>query len=330
MIVSRRFWDIQNEGINEETLSYEKFLLFETVASFANNFTRGLIKEGLKHESSNLDSPTNSSEVYEFMNRYHKDKKNELKVGPLFGFPERITSFWDSMRIAFFLNSHGHYTQSFVLLRLALDTNLVAAIKWILAANPKRLDESERIKKMFENLEISEKDTKSDILDRIEKIGSYDHKINPRQAIRELVDYGILEDHEYWWRYLKIHKLNAHVHSKDEYTDRFNTSAIGDRQFSLEYMEDFLELSFAIIDLQLSTIWKLNNKFIQKNRFLEKPPKKEDKLNPFYSQSQKFLHYIPNFARMLHPEWVGLCIECKTRHLSKNSYVCGSCKKKRV
>ena len=322
-----RFWEITDEEIHQKTVKNEKFLLFENAASWATVFTQLLLKYSLNRESKDIDVPSNSEEVYEYYKRMYEDEQEKLKVGYVFGFPERITSFWDSMRVAFFLNSHGHYTQSLVMLRLALDTILVSSIKWILQSDPKRLDESKRIQKMFKHLEISRKETKSGILDRINKIGSHDHEIYLNQAIRELVDYGIIEDHKYWFRYLKIHKLNAHVHSKDEFTDRFNTSSIGGRKFSIDFMQEFVEIAFAIIDLQLCLVFKLNNKSLRKNWFLAKPPSQKEKFKLHYVDMQSFLPYIPNFAKLLNPGWVSKCIECKTKPLNDKNYICGECKK---
>ena len=138
-----------NPEVSESTRRRPGYTALKIIHRFSRTMTLSMFDAHRDSEPEELEDPKDAEELSDRSINQDARRKHDYQDGFFFDLPERETSFDDSMHLAIFLAENGHYTQSMVLLRVALNTLLASAMKSIVVSFPNRIEESDLIKKMF-------------------------------------------------------------------------------------------------------------------------------------------------------------------------------------
>ena len=319
-----------NPEVSESTRRRPGYNALKIIHRFSRTMTLSMFDAHRDSEPEELEDPKDAEELSEWSKNQDARRKHDYQDGFFFDLPERETSFDDSMHLAIFLAENGHYTQSMVLLRVALNTILTNAMKEIVVAIPGRIEESKFLTAMFyrktddANLSMS----REGVWDR-RKLTRERHNIPIPKALGELVHSKIIYGQSAWRRRLQVVTLNSHVHALDKVVDRYRIEPFEtERRFSDELWGEFESIALAVLDLKLCIIRGFNEKAldVRFKGWISKDAKSQLK---FFDVSQ----YVPVFSSNLPPGALTRCTKCKKKPLSNSKqkagdFVCGTCKEK--
>ena len=323
--------DPTNPEVVESTRRRSGYNALKTIHRFSRTMSLSMYSAHRDSEPEELEDPKDAEELSEWSKNQDEIRKHDYQDGFFFDLPERETSFDDSMHLAIFLAENGHYTQSMVLLRVALNTILANAMKEIVVAIPSRIKESKFLTAMFHgetdhaNLSMS----RAGIWDRRALTRQY-HTISIPKALAELVHCKIISNQKAWYKHrLQVPDLNSHIHAHDKVVDRYRIEPFEtERRFSDELWGEFESIALAVLDLKLCITRGFNKKALDLRfkRYISKDAKRQLE---FFDVSQ----YVPVFSSNLPPGALTHCTKCKKKPLSNNKqkagdFVCGTCKEK--
>ena len=320
-----------NPEVSESTRRRPGYNALKIIHRFSRTMTLSMFDAHRDSEPEELEDPKDAEELSEWSKNQDEIRKHDYQDGFFFDLPERETSFDDSMHLAIFLAENGHYTQSMVLLRVALNTILANAMKEIVVAIPSRIKESKFLTAMFHgetdhaNLSMS----RAGIWDRRALTRQY-HTISIPKALAELVHCKIISNQKAWYKHrLQVPDLNSHIHAHDKVVDRYRIEPFEtERRFSDELWGEFESIALAVLDLKLCITRGFNKKALDLRfkGYISKDVKRQLK---FFDVSQ----YVPVFSSNLPPGALTRCTKCKMKPLSNSKqkagdFVCGTCKEK--
>ena len=321
--------DPTNPEVAESTRRRSGYNALKTIHKFSRTMSLSMYSAHRDSEPKELEDPKDAEELSEWSKNQDARRKHDYQDGFFFDLPERETSFDDSMHLAIFLAENGHYTQSMVLLRVALNTILTNAMKEIVVAIPSRIEESKFLTAMFHrktddaNLSMS----REGVWDR-RALTREKHNIPIPKALGELGHSKIISGQQAWWRRLQVTTLNSHVHALDKVVDRYRIEPFEtERRFSDELWGEFESIALAVLDLKLCITRGFNKKALDLRfkGYISKDVKRQLK---FFDVSQ----YVPVFSSNLPPGALTRCTKCKMKPLSNSKqkdgdFVCGECHK---
>ena len=324
--------DPTNPEVAKSTRRRPGYNALKIIHRFSRTMSVSMLSVHRDSEPKKLEDPQDAEELSKWSKNQDEIRKHDYQDGFFFDLPQRETSFDDSMHLAIFLAENGHYTQSMVLLRVALTTLLASAMKSIVVSIPSRIEESKFLSNMFygktgsANLSMS----REGVWDR-RLLTHRVHDIKIRDALRELEDSKIISNRSEWAEdRLRVWKLNSHIHAHDNVVDRYCIKPFeSERRFSEKLWDEFESIALAVLDLKLCITRRFNKEALnlQFKDFIREEAKSRLE---FFGVSQ----YVPTFSSNLPPGALTCCIDCKIRTISTGKqkardFVCGTCKKAR-